>query len=664
MGVMQIPRNHVLRSAVSRCCLTVMVVAGVCLVGADPAGATPRYRAVSFAELGYPESALVNSGGLWAATTEDGHLQYFDGMQRWEWKLGAERVTLYRITEGGDVFGSVLIRVRRQTSEGEVEDWIGSPFFVSKGELTFWGSGPESTDYPSFLGECGHVVGTRSVSSPYLPTFAGSGVGFVTDGRTWETFDADMFGQFGTYAGNVWPSWMNRSGTVVGMATFLLGEHVGIDFTNGGPIYVPDVGYLGFVREHGVLRRLVFPDDPQSFASRINDAGVIVGASYGEGRRRGFVDSGGKMVPWAASDPTKGITPIMINNFGVAVALVTSAGDPGSGEYLTWRAGVVRSLGAVTDFSGTDATQIAAVIDTHDDGVIIVDAATAQQTTRRFLLVPVEPATPTRLVNVSARAATRTGDGTLIAGFVNAGGENRVLVRTVGPGLLDYDVPGAATDPRLDLYRAGTADAIDGNDQWGEGPDPAAVAAAAGRVGAFALDPSSADAALLTTLPAGAYTVHTTAATSTGGGIALAEVYEDPGSPGRLVNASIRMWVGAGDEVGVVGFFLDGEAPARVLIRAVGPGLAEHGIAEPLADPQLFVYRGQSPTLGNDNWGTFAGFPLLASVTSTSGAFALDDGSADAALPLELEPGGYTVHVSGADGGTGVALVEIYLLEQ
>jgi hypothetical protein len=42
------------------------------------------------------------------------------------------------------------------------------------------------------------------------------------------------------------------------------------------------------------------------------------------------------------------------------------------------------------------------------------------------------------------------------------------------------------------------------------------------------------------------------------------------------------------------------------------------------------------------------------------GAFALTPGSRDAALLTTLAPGSYTVQVSGADGGTGEALVEIY----
>ena len=45
------------------------------------------------------------------------------------------------------------------------------------------------------------------------------------------------------------------------------------------------------------------------------------------------------------------------------------------------------------------------------------------------------------------------------------------------------------------------------------------------------------------------------------------------------------------------------------------------------------------------------------------GAFELGPGSKDAAFVITLQPGVYTVHTAGADGSTGVALVELYLVE-
>ena len=58
----------------------------------------------------------------------------------------------------------------------------------------------------------------------------------------------------------------------------------------------------------------------------------------------------------------------------------------------------------------------------------------------------------------------------------------------------------------------------------------------------------------------------------------------------------------------------------------------------------------------NERW---AG-PEVAAAAKASGAFALDEGSKDAALVLTLRPGAYTAQISGGGGAAGVALLEVY----
>ena len=65
------------------------------------------------------------------------------------------------------------------------------------------------------------------------------------------------------------------------------------------------------------------------------------------------------------------------------------------------------------------------------------------------------------------------------------------------------------------------------NDRWEEGDNPDAVAAAGKAVGAFALAPNSEDAALLLTLPPGAYTVEVKG-NNGAEGLALFEIYDVP----------------------------------------------------------------------------------------------------------------------------------------
>jgi hypothetical protein len=119
---------------------------------------------------------------------------------------------------------------------------------------------------------------------------------------------------------------------------------------------------------------------------------------------------------------------------------------------------------------------------------------------------------------------------------------------------------------------------------------------------------------------------------------------------------------GTGANVLAPGFVIGGTEPKRLLIRAVGPGLASFGVEGTLADPRLaIVPLGKTFTVAsNDNWD---GSASLSAAFARAGAFALPAGSKDAALLVRLPPGGYTVQVSGAGNTTGTALVEIYDLD-
>lgn len=128
-------------------------------------------------------------------------------------------------------------------------------------------------------------------------------------------------------------------------------------------------------------------------------------------------------------------------------------------------------------------------------------------------------------------------------------------------------------------------------------------------------------------------------------------------SRSRLQNLSTRGFVGTGDAVMIAGFVIAGPDPKTVLIRAAGPGLAALGVAGTVADPVLTVLSGDTVVAGNDNWD-----PALASEFARAGAFEWAPGSADAAVIVTLDPGAYTARVNGANGQTGVAIVEVYEL--
>ena len=98
------------------------------------------------------------------------------------------------------------------------------------------------------------------------------------------------------------------------------------------------------------------------------------------------------------------------------------------------------------------------------------------------------------------------------------------------------------------------------------------------------------------------------------------------------------------------------------LALAIGPSLTAFGVAGALADPRLRVFTGAALIAENDNWSIVpADTAATAQAARDTGAFALANGSKDAALILTLAPGAYTAQVSGADGAsTGVALIEVY----
>ena len=276
-----------------------------------------------------------------------------------------------------------------------------------------------------------------------------------------------------------------------------------------------------------------------------------------------------------------------------------------------------------------------------------------------------------RLLNLSCRADL-SGSSVLIAGFVISGtGQKTLLLRAVGPGLSAFGVPGVMAAPELQLY-SGTGALLAQNSLWG---GSASLSATFAQVGAFALSPTSADAATVVSLSPGPYTLHVFDP-SGAGGVVLTEIYDASASPlaaaQRLVNISARGSVSPGAGALIGGFVVSGSATKSVLIRGVGPGLAAFGVAGWLADPVLSVYDSNGNLVAqNLNWAnqTVSG-RYQAAVNATNiitmnasvGAFALTAGSADTALIANLPPGAYTFQVTSAGASTGQALGEVYEL--
>ncbi len=295
--------------------------------------------------------------------------------------------------------------------------------------------------------------------------------------------------------------------------------------------------------------------------------------------------------------------------------------------------------------------------------LVTLNATNSAGTGTAVLRLVVAEAPSSRIVNFSARAVSGPGAQTLIMGFVVSGNGKNLLVRGVGPGLAAYGVTNVLADPMLTVFSS--AGAMATNDDWqttsaGQ-PDGTAVATMAARVGAFALASGSKDAAVLAQFNSGAHTASTLRPNSATG-VALTEIYDaDLTSAARVINVSARMNVSPGEGTLIAGLVISGNAPKTLLIRGVGPSLAAFGVTGVLADPRLIVFSGSTEVASNDNWETGLQPAALMSATAAQvGAFGLAAGGRDAALLITLQPGSYTMHVTGVGNTAGVALIEVY----
>lgn len=124
----------------------------------------------------------------------------------------------------------------------------------------------------------------------------------------------------------------------------------------------------------------------------------------------------------------------------------------------------------------------------------------------------------------------------------------------------------------------------------------------------------------------------------------------------RLTNLSTRGQVQTGNNVMIGGFAISGTAPQQVLIRARGPSMIPAGVTNALADPTMtLVNQATGMIIGtNDNWGSASN---ASAITATSLA---PTNPLESAMLITLDPGAYTVVVSGVNGGTGVGIVEVF----
>ena len=134
-------------------------------------------------------------------------------------------------------------------------------------------------------------------------------------------------------------------------------------------------------------------------------------------------------------------------------------------------------------------------------------------------------------------------------------------------------------------------------------------------------------------------------------------------SQANLGNISTRSLVQTGEHVMIGGFIVQGSGPKRVIIRAIGPELTQHGIADALANPRLELHNGTGALIAtNDNWQTtiIGGIITSNQVSDIQNSGHAPTAASESAIIADLQPGNYTAIVSGVNNTLGVALVEVY----
>lgn len=129
-------------------------------------------------------------------------------------------------------------------------------------------------------------------------------------------------------------------------------------------------------------------------------------------------------------------------------------------------------------------------------------------------------------------------------------------------------------------------------------------------------------------------------------------------APTGVVNISTRLAVGIGDDVLIGGFIVTGNAPKKVLIRAIGPSLP---VAGNLADPILELHDSNGLLGSNDNWGDSQKQEIIDTTVPPTND--LESAIVATLAPLDMSipgSGAYTIIVSGKNGSTGIGLVEVY----
>jgi hypothetical protein len=234
----------------------------------------------------------------------------------------------------------------------------------------------------------------------------------------------------------------------------------------------------------------------------------------------------------------------------------------------------------------------------------------------------------------------------LIGDFIVTGMQSKtVLVCGIGPSL---PLTGVLADPFIELHDS-TGAIIASNNDWINSPDKQAI------IDSNLAPTNNKEASILMTLSPGSYTAILSGVNATTG-VALVEAYDlDPAADSKLANISTRGFVQTGDNVMIGGLIILSDNPTKIILRAIGPSLPLTGF---LADPTLELHNSDGDIIfSNDNWRSDQEADIIATKLQPTN-------DKESAIVATLASGGYTAIVRGVDDTIGIALVEVYDLQE
>ncbi len=260
---------------------------------------------------------------------------------------------------------------------------------------------------------------------------------------------------------------------------------------------------------------------------------------------------------------------------------------------------------------------------------------------------------PPGVANISTRLSVGADPNVLIGGFIITGNApKKVIIRAIAPSLSvgGVPVPGTLPDPTLELVGPGISVM---NDDWRATQEQEIVDTTVPPT-------NNLESALVATLNPGNYTAIVRGKNGQTG-IGLVEVFDlgtaslENSSNAKLANISTRGFVRTGDDVMIGGFIISG-ATTRVIVRAIGPDLTNRGVPGALQDTILELNGANGLVASNDDWETTQRQEIINTTVPPNDP-------RESAIVANLAPGNYTAVVRGKNGGTGVALVEVFALQ-